>query len=257
MPGRKILSIALTTYREAIRNRILFTIVAFSLLIIVASYFAGQLSVHENLKIIKDVGFSSLVIFGVAIAIFSGIGLLYKEEERRTIYVLASKPIRRSEILLGKYAGLALVLLLLFSVMTAVFLLTLVLYGGTIEAHLFKALLLGLIEVFVVLAIALFFSSLSSPMLAALFTIGTYLVGHLLDDFSALATRTGNPAMRFLADLLSSVLPRFDRFDVKLRVVHGLELIWTEVYYSALYGVVWIGIILLGACFLYHRKSFR
>ena len=106
-------------FRESVRDKVLYNLVAFAILLMGASYLIGQLTAGQDVKIIKDLGLAATSIFGLFIAVFIGIGLVSKEVERRSIYALLAKPIERYQIVLGKYAGLVLTLVVNVAMMTA------------------------------------------------------------------------------------------------------------------------------------------
>src|SRR5262250_2562183 len=175
--------IAVNTFRESVRDKVLYSIVAFAVLLIGASYLLGQLTAGQDLKIMKDLGLSSISIFGLFIAVFIGIGLVSKEVERRSIYSLLSKPIHRYQLVLGKYAGLVLTLAVNVAIMVTAFYavlaymqwmappdMLLALDGPALDPRMLKAVVLIFTELSVITAIALFFSTFSSPLLSAAFT---------------------------------------------------------------------------------------
>src|SRR5688572_10435954 len=141
----RVAAIAANTFREAIRDRILYLLLAFAILMIVSSRVLSLLTVGAEEKIVKDVGLASLSLFGVATAIFVGVGLVFKEIEKRTVYTLISKPISRSQFILGKYLGLVMVLAVNLSIMTAVFYLLLMLKGW-MDLGITRAVLLIFVE---------------------------------------------------------------------------------------------------------------
>ena len=169
---RIIQVIALNTFREAVRDKILYAMLVFALVLIGGSLLVAELTIGEYEKIIKDLGLSLISIFGLMIAIFVGIGLVYKEIERKTIYTIASKPVPRWQFLLGKYLGLVLTLAAEVSIMGLGFALILQLSGAGERLVLLPALWLTFVELLVVTAIAILFSCFSTPTLSALFTLG-------------------------------------------------------------------------------------
>ena len=164
----KSLAIALNTFREAVRDRVLYLILAFAVVMILASVLLSLITVGSEQKIIEDFGLAMNALFGTATSLLLGLGLVYKEIERKTIYTLLSKPIRRSEFLLGKYLGLCLTLAVNMIIMSAAFFGLLVLRGTAI-GDLWIAVVLTFFELLLVTAIAVFFSSFSTPILSALF----------------------------------------------------------------------------------------
>ena len=192
---RAIRCIAVSVFRESVRDRVPYNLVLFAILLIAASFFLGQLTAGQDVKIIKDLGLAAIAIFGLFIAIFIGIGLVSKEVERRSIYALLSKPISRPQLILGKYAGLVLTLAVNVAVMTAALYAVLTYMTsddapssrppGTrpgIDPALFKALFLIFVELMLITALALFFSTFSTPLLSAALTFGFYIVGHFNAD---------------------------------------------------------------------------
>jgi ABC-type transport system involved in multi-copper enzyme maturation permease subunit len=186
----RILAIAMNTVREAIRDRVLYTLLFFALALIGTGVLVSTLSYVEGDRILQDVGFAAIRVFGVAIAIFVGIGLVHREVDRRTIFTILSKPISRSEFLLGKYVGLLLTLWLQIAVMGLGFVVVSWLAGASIGSV--HAAALGLVgaEVAVVVAIALLFSAFTSPMLASLFTAALGVIGHLSRDLRNLGAQS-------------------------------------------------------------------
>ena len=177
------LAIAVNVFRESVRDKVLYNLVAFAILLIGASYLLGQLTAGQDVKIIKDLGLAATSLFGLFIAIFIGIGLVSKEVERRSIYSLLAKPIHRYQLVLGKYAGLTLTLLVNVAIMAAALYAVLLsmAWGASAEVQrawdapaldpaLLEAVGLILIELMLITAIALFFSTFSTPILSAAFT---------------------------------------------------------------------------------------
>ncbi len=176
---RVIGHVAVNVFKESVRDRVLYNLVVFGALLIGASYLIGQLTAGQDVKIIKDLGLAAIATFGLLIAVFIGIGLVWKEVERRSIYALLSKPVRRHEFVLGKYAGLALTLLVNVAIMTVAFYAVLA-YLSTqfpasqaIDPRMLLAIGLIFLELLLVTAIALFFSTFSGPFLSAALTLRT------------------------------------------------------------------------------------
>src|SRR5688572_23403572 len=185
---RVIAHLAVNVFKESVRDKVLYNLVVFAVVLMAASYLLGQLTAGQDVKIIKDLGLAAIATFGLLIAIFIGIGLVWEEVERRSIYALLSKPIRRSELVLGKFAGLALTLIVNVTVMTAAFYAVLA-YMSTqfapevraawaspaADPNLLRAIVLIGVELLLVTAIALFFSTFSNPLLSAALTLGLWV----------------------------------------------------------------------------------
>jgi ABC-type transport system involved in multi-copper enzyme maturation permease subunit len=199
--GTAIVGIALNTFREAIRDRILYLLLVFALLIIGVSRLLSLLTVGNEDKIIKDVGLAAISLFGVMTAAFVGVTLVFKEIERRTVYTLLAQPIRRWQFLAGKFFGLLAVLTMNVGLMS-LGLMALLAVRGESPWALLPAILLILVELVVITAFALLFSSLTNPVLAAVWTVVIYVVGHLTWSLKLLRERIPEGPGRFLCDAL-------------------------------------------------------
>jgi len=262
--------IALAVFRESVRDRVLYNLVGFALLVIGASFLLGQLTAGQDVKIIKDLGLAAMAIFGVFIAIFIGIGLVSKEVERRSIYSLLAKPVRRTELVLGKYAGLALTIAINLAVMVVVWYLVLA-YLSWVETEAFKrsweapatdprmlvAVYLIFVQLLLVIAIALFFSTFSSPMLSAAFTFALYVAGHFSADLRNFDAVVGDSPVRYLTTALYYVLPNMALFDVKSAVVHAQPVPVGYVALATLYAGTYVAALLVAAVIIFSRRDFK
>jgi ABC-type transport system involved in multi-copper enzyme maturation permease subunit len=265
-----VTQVALNVYRESVRDRVLYNLVFFALLIIGASYLIGQLTAGQDVKIIKDLGLSSIALFGLFIAVFIGIGLVSKEVERRSVYALVAKPVRREALVLGKYAGLLLTLLVNVGVMVAVWYLVLGYMSWTesegikagweapaTDPRMLVAVFLIFVELMLVTAVALFFSTFSTPMLSAALTFGLYIVGHLAPDFRNLDVIMDSPAVGYVGRALYYLLPNLTAFDVKADVVHGQPIAASYVLMSTGYGLAYVALLVLAGMFIFSRRDFK
>jgi len=250
-----IWAIASNTFREAIRDRILYLLLVFALLLMGLSQVLSLLTVGGEEKIIKDLGLASISLFGVLTAIFIGVALVSKEIERRTIYTIVSKPIHRHEFLLGKYFGLALTLFVNTSVMTLWFYLILFLKGFA-DARLLLAIAMIFLELLLVTAFAILFSSFSTPILSTLFSLALYLVGHLTWSLTLLEERVKSPAGRGLCRILYWTLPNLEIFNIKGEVVHGAPVPVQILLWGFLYFFGYSGAVLALACLILRQRDF-
>jgi ABC-type transport system involved in multi-copper enzyme maturation permease subunit len=267
---RSIRAVALSVFKESVRDRVFYNLVLFAVLLIGASYLISQLTAGQDIKIIKDLGLAATSIFGLLIAVFIGIGLVSKEVERRSIYNVLSKPVRRQEFLIGKFAGLLLTVLVNVAVMTAALYAVLAVLVRTnpaavkaaveapvLDPALLKALVLIYAELAVVTACALFISSFSTPILSAVFTLGIYVAGQFAPDLKKFDTVVDSPAAAWFARGLYYVLPNLAPFDVKAAVVHGRAVpagyIWLTLGYAAVYMAVFV----VGAVAIFARRDFK
>jgi ABC-type transport system involved in multi-copper enzyme maturation permease subunit len=267
---RVVGTVAVNVFRESVRDKVLYNLVLFAVLLIGASYMLGQLTAGQDVKIIKDLGLAATSLFGLFIAVFIGIGLVWKEVERRSIYSLLSKPIRRSEFILGKYLGLVLTLFVNVSMMTAALYVVLAWMNWSAlpnvraaweapaaDPRLLVAVLLIFVELSLVTAIALFFSTFSSPMLSAALTFGLYIVGHFDADLKHFEAVVNSRPAAYLARALYYVLPNLDSFDIKALVVHGQPVTPGFVLMTVGYGIVYSAVLLVGAVMIFARRDFK
>jgi len=253
----KIFTIAQNTFKEAIRNRILYSIFAFGILLIFSSLLLSNLSVWDQVKIIKDLGLSTILIFSLFISIFIGISFFYKEIDKKTIYTLISKPIPRYILILGKFCGIAFTVFVLMTFMFIIFMLTILFHSFEFDFSMLLAIASIYAEILIVIALALFFSSFSTPFLSGLFTISTYLIGHLLNDLVYYTEKSGIKILTFLADILYYVVPNMSNFDIRGRIVHKLYIDFSELIAIFGFCVTWVIILLFLSVLIFNRRDFK
>src|SRR4029077_6556573 len=262
--------IAVNVFRESVRDKVLYNLVLFAILLMGASYLIGQLTAGQDIKIIKDLGLASIAIFGLFIAVFIGIGLVSKEVERRSVYSLLSKPIHRYQLILGKYAGITLTLVVNVVIMTLAFYAVLVYTAWGIDSTiqsawdapaldpaLLKAIGLILVELLLVTAIALFFSTFSTPILSAALAFGLFIVGHFSTDLRNFDQVVDSPAAIRLARGLYWVLPNLGQFDGKSQVVHGQPVPIGYMGLTTAYAAIYTAMLLTMAAFIFSRRDFK
>src|SRR6195256_1431437 len=221
---RRVAAIARNAFREAVRDRVLYNLVVFVLLLIAAAIFLGEISAGQEAKIILDLGLSAILLFGVFIAIFVGVGLVYKEIERRTLYAILSKPIGRGEFLLGKYLGLCLTLLVNVAIMGAGLSLALLYVKrgwDPLVVRIWPAIFLIYIELAILTGVAMLFSAFSSPALSALLTFFVFVIGHFSSDLKALAGSMGSAPSRWVFAGLYYLLPNLANYNAITPAAHG------------------------------------
>jgi ABC-type transport system involved in multi-copper enzyme maturation permease subunit len=267
---RAIRVVAINVFRESVRDRVPYNLVVFAILLIASSYLIGQLTAGQDVKIIKDLGLAATSVFGLFISIFIGIGLVSKEVERRSIYALLSKPVTRAQFVAGKYAGLVLTLAVNVGVMTIALYVILAYMVWTeaptiragwdapgMDPALLKAVFLIFVELMLVTAIALFFSTFSTPILSASLTFGLYVAGHFNADLKNFEKVVSSKAAARLARGVYHVLPDLSAFDVKTEVVHGLPVTLGYLATTAAYGLAYVAALLLVATFIFSRRDFK
>src|ERR1041385_1982975 len=247
---RRTFAIARNAFREAVRDRVLYNLVLFVLLLIGGAIFLGELSAGQEAKIIVDLGLSAMLLFGVFIAIFVGVGLVYKEIERRTLYAILSKPIGRGQFLLGKYLGLCATLFVNVAIMgVGVSLALLYIHRGwnPLVAKVWPAILLIYFELAIMTGVALLFSSFSSPALSALLTFFVFIIGHFSSDLKALANSSSSAPARFVLRALYYLLPNLSNYSAITTASHGSVPNAASVLLAIAYAIVYSAVLLSAA----------
>ncbi len=253
----RIWTLAQNTVREAIRNRLLYTLLFFAIALIGTGVLVSTLSYVESDRILQDVGLAAIRLMSVGIAIFVGVGLIHGEVERRTIYTILSKPVSRVEFLLGKYIGLVLTTWMMLGVMGVAFACVSLATGAPLDSgHLACFFLIGM-ELVVMVATATLFSAFTTPMLASLFTVGVYLLGHLSRDLRLLGEQSDAGAIKPVVSFLFEVLPDLESFNVTIAAVHQLPIPTGEVLWATAYGLGYATLLLFLASYLFARRDFR
>jgi len=252
----KIRAIALHTLKEAIRDRILYLILFFAVICIGFSRLLALLTIGDRVKIIKDVGLSSLSLFGALMAILIGTGLVYKEIDKKTIYTLLSKPIHRYQFLLGKFFGLILTLFIMLLLMSIIFLALIFFHTFTIEWQLLIAILYIFLELCLITAVALLFSCFSTPILSSIFSLAFYLIGHTAWGLETLIVKIKSGFGKALAQGLYHFLPDLENFNFRTEVVHNLPIPASIFFYSTLYGLFYTLFVLTIAQLVFRKRDF-
>jgi ABC-type transport system involved in multi-copper enzyme maturation permease subunit len=253
----RIGAIAGNTFREAVRSKLLYNLLFFAILMIVSSILLANLHLGYQARIFRDVGLSAIALFGALIAIFVGINLVYREISLKTVYTMLAKPVHRWEFLVGKYVGLAVLLLVEIAIMTAGFLVVLWGHGSPISPELFYAVGLVFVELALVTAVALFFSSFTTPYLAGMFTVALWITGHLLADVRAFGAHSEIPLVESVTEFLYWCLPNLDRLDIKSEAAAGVSIEAGRVGWAILYAAAYSSGLLLISAWLFRRRDFR
>ena len=257
---RRIATIAFHTFKESVRERVLYNLIVFALLLIGAAILFGSISVGIEQVILVNLGLSSISVFGLLMAIFIGIGLVSKEIERRTLYNILSKPVSRAEFIIGKYFGLILTLVINTAIMTGGFYLALLYQKRRLVASdmlALEAVYFILLQLALVVGLALLFSCISTPVLSAVFTFCLYVIGNFLADIRWFGQETHNPWVVQVTGLLYYSLPNFSNFNVISRVAHGLAIPTYVLGSNSLYALLYVSILLSGAILIFEEREFR
>lgn len=253
----RIWVIGRNTVREAIRNKLLYTLLFFAIVMIGTGVIVGSISYVEGSRILQDVGLASIRLFSTGIAIFVGVGLIHGEVSRRTIYTILSKPVSRAEFLVGKFVGLVMTIWLQLAIMSIAF--VFVSLGAEAPLDMGHVSALGLlgIELAVVVAVATLFSGFTTPMLASFFTLGVYILGHLSRDLLHIGQRGEDEGLRMMTEVLYQVLPDLESFNLSVQAVHQLPISSGDVFWPVLYGAGYTLALLFIAGFIFERRDFK
>lgn len=254
----RILTIARNAFREAVRDRILYNLILFVLLITGSAIFLGELSAGEEARVIVNLGLSTLLIFGTFISIFVGVSLVWKEIEKKTVYSVLSKPIGRMDFIIGKYLGLCSTVLVNVAVMGVGVSLALLYSGGqTLAIHIWPAILLIFAELTIVTAVAIMFSSFSSPALSALLTLFVFVIGNFSASLRELGQGLASPAARWILDGLYYLLPNLSHFSFITETANGITppsaIIGGDLLYALVYDIVVLTITVV----IFKRRNFK
>jgi Cu-processing system permease protein len=262
--------VARGVFKESIRDRIPYNLVFFAVVLMAASFLLAQVTAGQDVKIIKDLGLAAASAIGVFIAIFIGIGLVAKEVERRSIYSLLAKPVTRSQFILGKYLGLVLTLVVNLAVMAAAYFLVLAYLDWTTpenvkkvweasatDPRLLKAFVLTGVQLALITAVALFFSTFSSPFLSAALTVAVYVIGHFSEDLKSLDALGASPMLSAVARGVYYVIPNLAPLNVSAAVVHAEPVTAQHMLLASASAGLYIALLLVAATLIFSRRDFK
>lgn len=270
MNGAAVRKVAGAVFKESVRDRVPYSLVIFAVILMAASFLMSRLTAGQDFKVMKDLGLATMNAMGLLIAIFIGTGLVAKEVERRSIYAVLSKPLSRSTFLAGKYVGLVVTLAANLGLMTLAFYVMLQYVNWTTDEsvkqgwrapandpRLLIAIALIGVQLMLTTAVALFFSTFSSPLLSMLLTLAVWVAGHFSGDLRNFQAAVDSPVAAGIARALYYVLPNLDAVDVKNEVVHGLPIAWPAVSLGLASIVAYIGVLMAGAALIFNRRDFK
>jgi ABC-type transport system involved in multi-copper enzyme maturation permease subunit len=257
---RNVWAVAANTFREAVRDRVLYNLVFFALLMMGAAILVGQISIGIQQSVLISLGLTAISVIGIFIAVFIGVGLVSKEMDKRTLYALLAKPVERWQFLIGKFAGLVLTL----TVNTAAMTVGLYLALWTVKHPLVSsdwnvlvAAYLILLKLALIVALAMLFSCFTSPFLAILFTVGIYIAGLFAGELRTIEAVDLTPTAMAMFRGVSYLLPNFENFNVMGAVAHGRPVsaawVWQATTYAVLYGAV----VLVAAALIFSRRNLK
>ena len=255
----RIIHIASNTFREAVRDRVLYNLIAFAVLLSGAAIFVGQISIEIERLVVVNLGLTAVSLFGVVIAIFIGIGLVSKEIEKRTLYTVLSRPVRRWEFIVGKFFGLAATLVV------NTFFMGIGVFGALLyvahkfsgpDARILIALYFIVLQFLIICALALLFSSFSSPLLSAIFAFSLFIIGSFADDLRGFAGLTHGMA-RWIATGAAYLVPNFSALNVISAVAHEQAIGFPLIFQNTLYALFYAAMALSGAVLIFERRNLK
>ncbi len=253
---RGIAAIAINTFRECVRERILVIAGVFGVVLMGGSLFLSPLAVGAKQKIVMDVGLAAISIIGVLAAIFLGGTLVHKEIERKAVYLALTRPVPRAAYVVGKLAGVLLAAFLMLAAMTGVLAAVLALGKGSLGPAVFAAVYLSLLETAVIASIVVFFSTFTTPMLASFFTLCCFVAGSLSGDLRVFAEKFGGAGTRMAANAFYYLLPNLEVFNLRHEAVHGLAFSGRDIALATGYAAVYVAVIVYFACLVFRRREF-
>ncbi|HEC21048.1 MAG TPA: ABC transporter permease [Candidatus Peregrinibacteria bacterium] len=250
-----ILVLAKNTFREAIRDRVMYIILFFAALMILSTFLLGTISLGQEAKITQDIGLSAISIFGVIITIFIGSRLLFKEIDRHTIYTILSKPVTRTQFILGKFIGLGLVLLVVTLIMALVFLGIVWIQGTGFKFILLQAIFLSYLEFLLLLALAIFFSTFTSPLVTTFCTFLLFIIGHMTEDLLVFAEQSQSIVFQKIINTIYYIVPNLENFNLKNEIVYNLGYSLGKFGLVLLYFLLFTGLILFFAGLIFKKQE--
>lgn len=255
----RITSVAFNTFREAVRDRVLYNLIAFALLMSGAAILVGQISIDIERLVVVNLGLTAVSLFGAVIAILIGIGLVSKEIDKRTLYTVLSRPVRRWEFVVGKFFGLTGTLVVnTFFMAIGVFLALLYVTHKVerIDVWVLVALYFIVLQFLIVCALALFFSSFSTPLMSAVFSFALFVIGSLSEDLRGFAKITHGLA-GWIATGIAYLIPNFSALNVINRVAHGDPVPERLILYNTMYAVLYSAMAISAAVLIFQRRNLK
>jgi ABC-type transport system involved in multi-copper enzyme maturation permease subunit len=252
----RITSVILNTFREAIRDKVFIVIIVFSILVMVSGRVIKPLALGQEEKVIKDIGLNAITLFSVLIAILVGGRLVYKEIEKRTIYLILSRPLHRWQFIVGKFFGLLMVLFESILIMTGAFYVILLVLGIPANFYLVWSIILTFFELWIVTAVAIFFSTFSTPITSAIFSFALYFIGHLTPDLKALGAIAKSAQIKFMSDVLYYILPNLSNFNIKAEVVHNVMVAPKIIALTIVYAIIYSAVVIFLSALIFQKRDF-
>lgn len=253
----RISALAVNTFREAVRDRVLYSILFFAVGVLAVSLLVEDITIGDQAKVVRSIAQGAIDVFGAIIAMFLGVSVIHKELERKTIYTVLSKPLPRWVFVVGKYAGLYLTVVVEIAVLVVVYSAFMSLRGDPPDATLFASMGMVLVELALLTAWATLFSAYSAPTTAAAFTLAIFAIGHLADDIWLYGRQADSPTVQAVARALYWSLPNFEALSIREAAVHKSPVPWPQVGPAVVYGLSYTAAVLAAAVAVFQRKDVK
>jgi ABC-type transport system involved in multi-copper enzyme maturation permease subunit len=253
----RVLALATNTFREAVRDRVLYSILLFAVGLIAISLVLQDITVGDQDKVVRSVAQGGIDLMVSIIAMVMGVSLVWKEVERKTIYTILSKPVPRWMFILGKYLGMVLTLAVEIAILMGVYTLLIGSQQAMPGAVVYMAAVMLLIELMLLTAWATLFSTYSSPMTAGFFTLAVFIIGHLADDIWRFGQQAESAFLRSSSEVIYWALPNFEVLSLREEAVHSLPVYWSQVGGAAAYGLLYSAGVLSLAMLVFSHRDLR
>ncbi|HCH63190.1 MAG: hypothetical protein CL927_17285 [Deltaproteobacteria bacterium] len=253
----RIWALAVNTFREAVRDRVLYSLLFFAIGVLALSLAIDDITIGDQAKVVRSVGQGAVDLFGSIIAMFLGISVIHKELERKTVYTVLSRPLTRATFVLGKYTGLLLTVFVEVAVLVVFYSIFMSIRSDPPGLTLFVSMGMLLMELALLTAWATLFSAYSAPTTAAAFTLAVFVIGHLADDIWLYGSQAEAPSLRMAAHTLYWALPNFELFSIRRAAVHQLAVPWDRVWPGLVYGLGYTTAVLAAAMAIFQRKDVK
>lgn len=254
---RAIRAIAINTFREAVRDRILYLFVGFAVVLVVSTKLFGMLTVGDETKIVKDIGLAAMQFFSMLIAVMMSMLLVSREVDNRTVFMILAKPVERWQFLLGKYLGLVAIVAANLLLVTLVLFIMVLVYTGQADPLLFFAAAMTMLEMLVLAAFAILFAVLTKPILGSLMTLAVFLVGHMSADLWLLTRQLPGAFTKTVIAVVYYLIPNLERFNFRTEVVHDLPIPGAAVGWAIVYALAFVVVVLVLADLRFRSRDLR
>lgn len=250
-------ALALNGFREARRNRVTLLVGIFAIAMLLSTTLVLEVTVNTFDRVLTDVGLGAMSLMLVLLTIFLSSGLISREIERRTIFLMVSKPISRGAFLVGRLLGNMLTVTVLQLAMAALFFGMMAFYKSPITSAHLAAIGMLWFELWVLSGVGFLMSSFSSQMVSAFVTVSIYVAGNLAPDIYKLAGKSKSGAVQSLGEAVYYVLPDLSKLNYRPHATYYAEITSAELLSSAGYAMAYTGVLVSLAVLLFNRRDFR